>query len=142
MHGVPAEPAGPHSFTRTRRRARAGVRQLAHLIQRIYLWGAARQATARNERRAMENRATHMPSAGVGVWEHFTMADGLPDMKIECVFEDSRGILWIGTHDRGVVRYEGDEFVAYNRRDGLAGDACSALWRTVRGTCGWAPIWA
>jgi DNA-binding NtrC family response regulator/ligand-binding sensor domain-containing protein len=70
----------------------------------------------------MENNVAHMPSAGLGVWEHFTMADGLPDMKIECVFEDSRGILWIGTHDRGVVRYEGDEFVAYNRRDGLTGD--------------------
>ncbi len=64
---------------------------------------------------------------GRGIWEHFTMRDGLPDMKIECIFEDSRGVLWIGTHDRGVVRYEGDEFRAYNRRDGLAGDGVFSI---------------
>ena len=64
---------------------------------------------------------------GQGIWEHFTMRDGLPDMKIECLFEDSRGVLWIGTHDRGVVRYEGDEFRGYNRRDGLAGDGVFSI---------------
>ena len=60
--------------------------------------------------------------SGIGIWDHFTMRDGLPDMKIECVFEDSRGIIWIGTHDRGVVRYDGDEFRSYTSRDGLAAD--------------------
>jgi hypothetical protein len=60
--------------------------------------------------------------SGTGVWDHFTMRDGLPDMKIECVFEDSQGVLWIGTHDRGVVRYDGDEFRSYTSRDGLTAD--------------------
>ena len=60
--------------------------------------------------------------SGTGIWDHFTMRDGLPDMKIECVFEDSRSVIWIGTHDRGVVRYEGDEFRSYTSRDGLAAD--------------------
>ena len=60
--------------------------------------------------------------SGTGIWDHFTTRDGLPDMKIECVFEDSQGILWIGTHDRGVVRYDGDEFRSYTSRDGLAAD--------------------
>ena len=60
--------------------------------------------------------------SGIGIWDHFTMRDGLPDMKIECVFEDSRGIIWIRTHDRGVVRYDGDEFRSYTSRDGLAAD--------------------
>lgn len=64
---------------------------------------------------------------GLGIWEHFTVRDGLPDMKIECIFEDSRGVLWIGTHDRGVVRYAGDEFKAYNRRDGLSGDGVFSI---------------
>lgn len=59
---------------------------------------------------------------GLGIWEHFTVRDGLPDMKIECIFEDSKGVLWIGTHDRGVVCYEGGEFKTYTRRDGLVGD--------------------
>ncbi|MFH1570954.1 MAG: two-component regulator propeller domain-containing protein, partial [Gemmatimonadota bacterium] len=50
------------------------------------------------------------PLQGRGIWRQYTIADGLPDMKIECVYEDSRGDLWIGTHDRGVVRYDGFEF--------------------------------
>ena len=62
-----------------------------------------------------------------GIWEHFTMQDGLPDMKIECLFEDSHGVLWIGTHDRGVVSYDGDEFKSYNRRDGLVGNGVFSI---------------
>ena len=46
------------------------------------------------------------------ILEHFTVQDGLPDMKIESIFEDSRGVLWFGTHDRGIVRYEGNEMVS------------------------------
>lgn len=55
------------------------------------------------------------------------MRDGLPDMKVECIFEDSRGFLWIGTHDRGVVRYDGDEFRVYGRHDGLPGDGVFSI---------------
>ena len=43
-------------------------------------------------------------------------------MKIECVFEDSEGMLWIGTHDRGVVRFDGDRFEGFTRHDGLSSD--------------------
>ena len=70
---------------------------------------------------------------GRGIWEHFTMQDGLPDMKIECLFEDSRGILWIGTHDRGVVCYEGDEFKNYGRRDGLVGNGVFSILEDQEG---------
>ncbi|MCC7263834.1 MAG: sigma 54-interacting transcriptional regulator [Candidatus Latescibacteria bacterium] len=71
---------------------------------------------------------------GLGIWEHFTMRDGLPDMKVECVFEDSRGMLWIGTHDRGIVRYDGDEFQAFGRHDGLPGDGVFSILEDRRGT--------
>ncbi len=62
-------------------------------------------------------------ASGEGIWEHFTIRDGLPDMKIECVYEDSQGLIWIGTHEGGVVRYDGYAFKTYNHRDnGLAGN--------------------
>jgi ligand-binding sensor domain-containing protein len=38
-----------------------------------------------------------------GVWEPFAIRDGLPDMRIECLFQDASGAIWIGTHARGVV---------------------------------------
>ena len=71
---------------------------------------------------------------GVGIWDHFTVRDGLPDMKIECVFEDSQGVIWIGTHDRGVVAYEGDEFRSYTVRDGLAADGVFSILEDSEGT--------
>jgi DNA-binding NtrC family response regulator/ligand-binding sensor domain-containing protein len=73
------------------------------------------------------------PVEGLGVWEHFTVRDGLPDMKIECIFEDSRRVLWIGTHDRGVVRYEGDGFQAFTHRDGLAGNGVFSVLEDRQG---------
>ncbi|MCC7263832.1 MAG: sigma 54-interacting transcriptional regulator [Candidatus Latescibacteria bacterium] len=62
-----------------------------------------------------------------GVWEHFTVQDGLPDMKIECVFEDGQGRLWIGTHDQGVVCHEAGEFHRYSFRDGLSGEGVFSI---------------
>ena len=81
------------------------------------------------------SESSHLKQAGaVGLLEHFTIRDGLPDMKIESVFEDSRGTMWFGTHDRGVVCYEGDEFRSYSRRDGLAGDGVYSICEDDEGT--------
>lgn len=64
------------------------------------------------------------------------MRDGLPDMKIECIYEDSKGLLWIGTHDRGVVIYDGDVFESYTRKDGLVGDGVFSVIEDDKG-CIW-----
>jgi len=60
---------------------------------------------------------------GRGVWEHFTVLDGLPDMKVECLFEDSDGGIWVGTHDGGAARFDGERFVCYSTEDGLSSDS-------------------
>ncbi|MBN97935.1 MAG: hypothetical protein CME16_01620 [Gemmatimonadetes bacterium] len=75
----------------------------------------------------MEGPEGQKLTAGLGILEHFTVRDGLPDMKIESIFEDRRGVLWFGTHDRGVVRYEGNDFKSFSRRDGLAGDGVYSI---------------
>ncbi|MEW6755906.1 MAG: sigma 54-interacting transcriptional regulator [Candidatus Latescibacterota bacterium] len=76
------------------------------------------------------------PIHGAGVWEHYTMRHGLPDMKIESVYEDSRGALWIGTHDRGVVRYDGYGFECFDRKSGLAGNGVYSAVEDAEG-CLW-----
>jgi ligand-binding sensor domain-containing protein len=48
----------------------------------------------------------------------FTIADGLPQNEINCVFEDSRGFLWIGTTD-GLARFDGRDFTTYGVAEGL-----------------------
>ena len=42
----------------------------------------------------------------------FTSLDGLSNNKVNAVFQDSRGFLWLGTND-GLNRYDGYEFVIY-----------------------------
>ncbi|MSR82850.1 MAG: hypothetical protein EXS58_07980 [Candidatus Latescibacteria bacterium] len=68
-----------------------------------------------------------------GVWEHFTVQDGLPDMKIECISEDQQGRMWIGTHDQGVVCYEGGEFRTYSCREGLSEEGVFSILEDGQG---------
>lgn len=75
----------------------------------------------------MSEQYIHTLIEGTGVWEHFTVRDGLPDMKIHCLLEDRQGMLWIGTEERGVVRFDGDRFEAFTTRDGLSGDRVRSL---------------
>ena len=42
----------------------------------------------------------------------FTSLDGLSNNKVNAVFQDSRGFLWMGTND-GLNRYDGYEYVIY-----------------------------
>ena len=82
----------------------------------------------------MEEKPKRPSINGRGVWQQYTIQDGLPDMKIECIYEDSQGILWIGTHDRGVVRYDGREFETFTRQDGLSGDGVFSIIEDESGT--------
>lgn len=51
-------------------------------------------------------------------YRNYDVNDGLPSSQIYEIIEDSKGYIWFGT-DRGVVRYNGYEFVTYTIRDGL-----------------------
>ncbi len=48
----------------------------------------------------------------------FSLGDGLAGAVVHTLFEDSRGLLWIGTAE-GLSRYDGIDFVSYTSRDGL-----------------------
>lgn len=43
---------------------------------------------------------------------HYTTRDGLPTDNIDCMFQDSRGFIWIGT-EQGFVKYDGFTFKKY-----------------------------
>jgi len=52
---------------------------------------------------------------------HLTIKDGLPSNKIQSIFKDSRGYIWIGT-EAGLCRFDGVNFKVYTTKDGLAGN--------------------
>ena len=42
-----------------------------------------------------------------GIWQTYSMADGLAGVRIEHIAEDSEGYLWFATWDNGVSRFDG-----------------------------------
>jgi len=48
----------------------------------------------------------------------YTVADGLPDGHVERIIQDSHGLVWFAT-DRGLTRFDGYSFVAYDVEWGL-----------------------
>lgn len=54
------------------------------------------------------------------VIRRYTIRDGLSDLKIETVYADRKEVLWIGTHEQGVCRFNRGEFTTINRQQGLA----------------------
>ena len=63
-----------------------------------------------------------------GVWSRFTSDDGLPDTKIECIYQDRRGLIWIGTSDRGVACFDNKTFETFTHEEGLSGNrVCSIV---------------
>lgn len=56
--------------------------------------------------------------------DHITTRDGLPANSVRCVFQDSRGFLWLGTINNGLCKYDGKDFQVmyptYSDSPGLA----------------------
>ncbi len=48
-------------------------------------------------------------------FEKITIQDGLSHNKVNCIIQDQRGFIWIGTDD-GLNRYDGKRFVYYKTR--------------------------
>ncbi len=60
-----------------------------------------------------------MPLIGQDIsYRHFTMEDGLSQMKINSLVCDSIGNIWIGTRN-GLNKFNGEKFTIYNTSDGL-----------------------
>jgi two-component sensor histidine kinase/ligand-binding sensor domain-containing protein len=68
--------------------------------------------------------------------QHWGMRDGLSDRLINCLFQDDRGFIWIGTR-HGLNRFDGYKFVTYTKAKNnlpfdeitdIAQDASGKLW--------------
>lgn len=50
-------------------------------------------------------------------FKHIGIEQGLSNSTIECIYQDSRGFIWLGTRD-GLNRYDGHQFQVYRHRTG------------------------
>lgn len=54
-------------------------------------------------------------------------ADGLADSVVKSLYEDARGVLWIGTRSAGLQRLEQGRFTSFTTKQGLLSDTIFAL---------------
>ena len=54
-----------------------------------------------------------------GVMTRFTEREGLPSNNVRSLYEDSDGVLWVGTYDGGLGRYFDGRWARYTQKDGL-----------------------
>ncbi len=63
---------------------------------------------------------------------NYTLVDGLPTTRFNCVIQDTQGFLWFGT-DAGVIRYDGTRFVNYTKKDGLSHNTIVRMKQDMEG---------
>jgi len=57
----------------------------------------------------------------------YTVSEGLPSNEAGPVLADRTGAVWAGTLDRGLARFDGQEFRSLTKRDGLASNTILSL---------------
>ena len=63
----------------------------------------------------------------------YGLKEGLPQSQARSLFQDSRGFIWVGTLG-GVARFDGRDFVTFDRTDGLLNNQISAIIELSDGT--------
>ncbi len=66
-------------------------------------------------------------------FEQISLEHGLPQAQINCLKEDTRGYLWIGTQGGGVAQFDGINFKVFDESFGLPGSIVTALEEDVHG---------
>lgn len=54
------------------------------------------------------------------VFHQYSIQDGLPNSNVFCVYQDQKGLIWLGT-DHGLASFDGDRFAKIAPEDGLLG---------------------
>jgi signal transduction histidine kinase len=57
-----------------------------------------------------------------GSLTHWTEKDGLPSNTVRAIYEDPKGVVWVGTYDAGLGRYADERWTKYDQRNGLFDD--------------------
>ncbi|MFQ6043027.1 MAG: two-component regulator propeller domain-containing protein [Candidatus Poribacteria bacterium] len=61
-----------------------------------------------------------------GHWEFYDATDGI-NGNVYAIQQDREGNLWFATSHCGVTRYDGNSFINFTAKDGLANDLVRAL---------------
>ena len=64
-------------------------------------------------------------------WRHYSVEQGLPSSETYMALQDSRGYMWLAT-DRGVARFDGNQFQVITTLDGLCDNTVLFLFEDYK----------
>ena len=67
----------------------------------------------------MDHATPSQKAFGHILGQQYTVLDGLAGMYVEAFYQDRHGLLWIGTTDGGISRFDGAHFDTFGLSDGL-----------------------
>ncbi|MFN3916269.1 MAG: two-component regulator propeller domain-containing protein [Flavobacteriales bacterium] len=73
--------------------------------------------------------------------EKYGLREGLSQANVTCIFQDSRGYIWAGTHGGGINRFDGNNFISYSQEEGLPGSIVRAIEEDAFGNLYVATSW-
>lgn len=80
------------------------------------------------------------------LWKSYSTSDGLPSRYVNAIFQDREGAMWFAT-DKGVARFDGATFTAFDHEDGLPEDFVTTIAQDSKGVVyfktfekGWAKL--
>jgi ligand-binding sensor domain-containing protein/signal transduction histidine kinase/DNA-binding NarL/FixJ family response regulator len=65
---------------------------------------------------------------------YYGMADGLPNLKVKCLYEDRHLNLWTGTDGGGLIRIKEGKIESFSTIDGLTSDFITSLYEDREGS--------
>jgi ligand-binding sensor domain-containing protein/signal transduction histidine kinase len=65
-------------------------------------------------------------------FRNYLELNGLPSPVVRCIYQDSKGYLWMGT-DNGLSRFDGVAFKTFKKKDGLPDNKINAIMEDRRG---------
>lgn len=51
------------------------------------------------------------------IFNHYTTSDGLSQNTIQCIYQDKKGFIWIGTSSSGLNKFDGYRFLVYKHEE-------------------------
>jgi ligand-binding sensor domain-containing protein len=66
-------------------------------------------------------------SSQVADFISYGVEDGLSQSEVQCIYQDSRGYMWIGTTGGGVCSFDGVSFREFGKKNGLVGQIVNCI---------------
>jgi len=71
--------------------------------------------------------------ASLDTWKQYNTSNGMPGDNTWCIYEDSEGMIWVGSRDRGLLIYDGTSWGTLSTAHGLADNYVTAIEQDVNG---------